>query len=96
VGYLARVNYRTPRTIAKTIQEILPIDVEIGNPLPGLGVGKTSYKDPADQPGHVARLIDGLLRKGFAHNQIVVLTMRGLRNCGKEEQLEGPVDPRHN
>jgi len=80
VGYRARVNYRTPRTIAKAIQEMLPIDFEVGNPLPGLGVGTTTYKDPAEQPAIVARLIDSLLRKGFTHNEIVVLTMRGLKN----------------
>jgi hypothetical protein len=34
----------------------------------------------------VARLIDGLLGKGFAHNEIVVLTMRGLRNSVFSEQ----------
>jgi superfamily I DNA/RNA helicase len=55
-------------------------DFEIGNPLPGLGVGTTTYKDPAEQPAIVARLVDGLLRKGFAHNEIVVLTMRGRKS----------------
>lgn len=77
VGYRARVNYRTPHTIATAIQEMLPIEIEIGNPLPGLGVGRTLYTDPAEQPGIVARLLDGLLRKGFAHSEIAVLTVRG-------------------
>ncbi len=80
VGYRARVNYRTPRTIAKAIQDMLSIDFEIGNPLPGLGVGTTPYKDPAEQPGHVARIIDGLLQKGFTHDEIVVLTLRGVQH----------------
>jgi hypothetical protein len=80
VGYRARINYRTPRTIAKAIQEMLPVDFEIGNPLPGLGVGTTSYADPAEQPAIVARLIDGLLRKGFSHSEIVILTMHGVKS----------------
>ena len=71
------MNYRTPRTIATAIQGMLPIDFESGNPLPGFGVNTTTYADRSEQPGPVARLIDGLLRKGFAHSEIVILTLRG-------------------
>ena len=80
VSYRARVNYRTPRSIARPIQERTSIAFEIGNPLPGLGVGVTQYDEPAEQPGHVARIIDALLRRGFAHREIAVLTMRGVKH----------------
>ena len=80
VGYRARVNYRTPHSIARAVQERTSVTFEIGNPLPGLGVGVTQCGDPADQPGHVARIIDALLRRGFAHGEIVVLTMRGRKH----------------
>jgi hypothetical protein len=80
VGYRARVNYRTPHSIARAIQERTSVAFEIGNPLPGLGVGVTEYDDPSEQRGHVARIIDALLRRGFSHGDIVVLTMRGRKH----------------
>jgi hypothetical protein len=80
VGYRARVNYRTPHSIARAIQERTSIAFEMGNPLPGLGVGVTECNDPSEQPGHVARIIDTLLRRGFAHGEIVILTLHGLKH----------------
>ncbi len=76
VGYRARVNYRSPRRIARFIQATLPFAFECGNDLPGLGVGVTAYDDPAQQPALVARIVDQLLRQGFRHADIVILTTR--------------------
>jgi hypothetical protein len=74
VGYRARMNYRSPQSIARFILRALPFDFEAVNELPGLGVGVTPYDAPGDQPRLVARIIGDLLRRGFTHGQIVVLT----------------------
>ena len=80
ITFRAKVNYRTPRSIARAIQEKTTFDFEAGNPLPGLSVGETRYADPADQPGLVARLIESLLRQGFDHGEIALLTLRGVHH----------------
>lgn len=77
IGFRTDANYRTPETIARFIHRVLPFHFENANDLPGLGVGVTGYDDPAEQPAVVARLVDRLLRMGFAHRDIVILSMRG-------------------
>lgn len=44
VGFRARNNYRSPETIARYIQRVLPFDFLPSNPLPGLGVGVATYE----------------------------------------------------
>ena len=74
VGFRARANYRSPRSIARFIERTLPFEFECANDLPGLEVGVTPYTDPAEQPALVARIVAWLLAQGFAHDDIVVLT----------------------
>ncbi len=74
VGYRARTNYRSPRSIARFILRTLPFEFEAVNELPGLGVGVTQYDAPGDQPRLVAKIIGDLLGRGFSPGQIVVLT----------------------
>jgi superfamily I DNA and RNA helicase len=71
-------NYRSPETIARYIQRVLPFDFLPSNPLPGLGVGAVTYKAPEDQSKRVAAIITNLVRTGFRHSDIVILSMRGL------------------
>lgn len=80
VGFRARVNYRNPDSIARYIRKHLPFDFEPGNELPGLGVGKHSCEDPTDQPRVVARILRDLVRQGFSHDDIVILTCHGVQN----------------
>jgi len=78
VGFRTRANYRSPETIASYIRRVLPFDFKPANPLPGLGVGVSSYKDPQAQGKRVAAIVTDLLRRGFRHGDIVVLSMSGL------------------
>jgi len=77
IGFRTDTNYRTPETIARFIHRTLPFRFESANDLPGLGVSVAGYDDPAEQAAIVARLIDRLLRMGFAHGDIVILSTRG-------------------
>lgn len=78
VGFRARANYRSPETIARYIQRVLPFDFLPSNPLPGLGVGIATYKAPEDQSKRVAAIVTELVRTGFRHSDIVILSMYGL------------------
>jgi superfamily I DNA and RNA helicase len=78
IGFRARANYRSPETIARYIQRVLPFDFLPSNPLLGLGVGVTTYKAPQDQNKRVAAIVTELIRTGFRHSDIVILSMCGL------------------
>jgi nuclease-like protein len=77
VGYRARRNYRSPESIARFIRRTLPFKFECANDLPGLGVGVSTYSNPADQPSLVGKVINRLLEQGFTHDDIVILTLHG-------------------
>lgn len=77
VGYRCPTNYRSPESIARFVRNTLPFVFEPGNDLPGLGVGVHRYADPAEQPKVVARVVQDLVRQGFRHDDIVLLTCRG-------------------
>jgi hypothetical protein len=82
IGFRVRANYRTPRSIARFIERTIPVEFEAASDLPGLGVGVSTYEDADDQPGIVAKIIADLVRRGFTHSQIVVLTARHLVTPG--------------
>jgi hypothetical protein len=79
VGYRCPLNYRSPESIARFIRNTLPFEFDLGNDLPGMGVGIHEYADPAEQPKAVTHVIQDLLRRGFTYDDIVVLTCRGAR-----------------
>jgi len=78
VGFRARANHRSPETIARYIRRVLPFEFEPMNPLPGLGVGVATYKRPEAQGGQVAAVVTDLLKSGFRHGDIAILSLRGL------------------
>jgi len=80
IGYRCPVNYRSPESIARFIRNTLPVEFELGNDLPGLGVGVYGYEKPDEQPKAVARIVQDLIRRGFSHYDIVILTCLGARN----------------
>ncbi len=80
VGYHCPVNYRSPESIARFLRERLPFEFQPGNDLPGLGVEVRGYGDPDKQPQVVARVLQGLVKRGFRHEDIVLLTCRGAQN----------------
>jgi hypothetical protein len=78
IGFHTRANYRSPETIARYILRILPFDFIPCNPLPGLGVGVATYKEAGEQSKRVAAIVTDLVRTGFRHSDIVILSMHGL------------------
>jgi hypothetical protein len=78
VGFRARTNHRSPESIARFLLGTLPFEFEIGNALPGLGVGVTAYEDAADQCAKVAHVVSDLIKRGFQHRELVILSILGL------------------
>lgn len=79
VGYRCKTNYRTPESIARFIRETLPFEFELGNDLPGLGVGVHEYAKAGEQPRLVARIIHDLVKLGFAYEDIAIVSCLGGR-----------------
>jgi superfamily I DNA and RNA helicase len=69
----------------------MPFEFKAGNDLPGMGVGVHTYDDPEQQKEIVDRIVKGLLKKKFAHDDIVILTCRGVSNSAftGTEQIAG-------
>jgi hypothetical protein len=78
VGYRSRENYRSPESIARFISKNLPFQFECANLLPGMGVGMLRYKNPEEQADLVGKAVSNLLTRGFSHDDIAVLTCRGV------------------
>lgn len=91
VGYRCPVNYRSPESIARFIRNTLPFDFELGNDLPGMGVDVHGYGDSEEQPKIAARIVQDLVRRGFSHEDIVIITCRGVNNSvfSELEQIGG-------
>jgi hypothetical protein len=79
VTYHSKSNYRSPESISQYIKKKLPFDFDIANLLPGLGVGVKKIKKLEDQQGQVEGIIKQLLSKGFSNNDIVIVTLMGLK-----------------
>lgn len=93
VTYRARVNYRSPRSIAHFVRRALPrVEFECGSDLPGLGAGVTSYRELPEQSAIVSRLVTALLGQGFRHDDIVVLTTRHVTTPGTERSILSGLD----
>jgi superfamily I DNA and RNA helicase len=92
VGYRCPTNYRSPESIARFVRSTPPFVFDLGSTLPGLGVGVHRYARPEEQPRIVARVVQDLIRQGFRHDDIVVLTCRGARKSlfSEREQVGGP------
>lgn len=82
VTYDQRKNHRSPVTVARFMRKALPFEFEPANDMPGLGVGVESYRDRDDQARLVAKTVNALLKRGFAPEDIVILSLRGVRNTG--------------
>jgi len=80
VRFRSAVNYRSPESIAGFIAKTLSIPFEQGNHLPGLGVGVHGYIEADEQVKVVGKIVQNLMRQGFNHDDIAVLTCRGLKS----------------
>ena len=78
VTYNANENYRTPESISEFVQKVLPFSFDCMNMLPGLGVQVTGYDDEKEQIKIIGKLVQDFIKAGFKHDEIVVLTMKGL------------------
>ncbi len=79
VGFNIRSNYRSPGTIARFIDRALAFDFEQANGLPGLDVGVEVYEDTSHQVKLVSRTVSRLLANRFRPEDIVILSMKGIR-----------------
>ncbi len=80
VGFNIRSNCRSPGTIARFIERALPFDFEKANGLPGQGVGVEVYEDASHQVKLVSRTVSRLLAERFRPEDIVILSMKGIRH----------------
>ncbi|HKJ88958.1 MAG TPA: ATP-binding domain-containing protein, partial [Gammaproteobacteria bacterium] len=78
VGYHSPENYRTPSSIARFIQATLDFPFIPANPLPGMGVRVAAFADAKEQEKKLAHRVQELVRMGFAKDDIVILTVRGM------------------
>jgi hypothetical protein len=85
VGYRCRTNYRTPESIARFMMRYSPYQFECANDLPGLGVGVHRYENAEEQPKLVASIIRNLVNDGFALEDIVILSCRGIKSSAFSE-----------
>jgi len=96
VRYRSAVNYRSPESIATFISRNLSIPFKQGNHLPGLGVDVHGYDEVDEQPKLVGKIVQNLMRQGFSHDDIVVLTCHGVKNSVFSDlDKVGGLDLRH-
>ena len=96
VGFNIRCNYRSPGTIARFIDRALPFDFEQANGLPGLDVGVEVYEDASHQEKLVSRTVSRLLADRFRPEDIVILSMKGIRHaCLADRSRVGNHTLRH-
>ena len=77
VGWRARRNLRSPRTVARFVRAVLPFEFECAGAAPGFDVAVWPYDSPDEQPRLAAKRVTELVRRGFRKTDIVLLTMRG-------------------
>jgi len=78
VRYRTRSSYRTPLSIAAFLSNVHGSEIVSAVAIPGMGVGVTAYGDPKEQVKLLAGKINALRARGFANEDIVVLTCGGL------------------
>jgi superfamily I DNA and RNA helicase len=87
VHYNSPINYRSPESITHFIRNTLPFSFESYNHLPGLGVTVHAFSNAHDQPRIVGGIIIELMRAGFSHDDLVVLTC-----CGRDKSIFNDVE----
>lgn len=80
VAYKESANFRTPRLISEFIKDVLNTEFDNKNPLPGLGVEVHTYENDNEQKRIVTHRVSELVREGFSHEQIVVISCKGLKS----------------
>ncbi|NEX17929.1 MAG: hypothetical protein C1943_15245 [Halochromatium sp.] len=92
ISLRARKNFRSPYSIARFMRDQLDIDFEPANPLPGLGVGVHRYKQASDQIKILEGVLRDLIKQGFASEEIVILSLRGV---GKSDLWKQDIIGKH-
>jgi hypothetical protein len=75
-----RANYRTPQSIGRYIEDVLSPGLRWPNDLPGMGVGVHPYDDPDEQLKLAGKIVQGLMRTGFRHEDIAIVSLRGYKD----------------
>ncbi|HEX7080554.1 MAG TPA: ATP-binding domain-containing protein [Gammaproteobacteria bacterium] len=79
--YRETANFRSPQSIGRYIRRALGVDMELRNPLPGLGVRLHEYEDERGQQKILAHRINELVKLGFTHDDIAVVSCRGVNQA---------------
>lgn len=87
-----RRNYRSPATIAGFVRAALPeFEFDPANVLPGRGARVSWWNESKDQLAAIAAIVSERLREGFAADDLVILTTRGLnRSVLANQDRVGP------
>jgi len=81
-GYRTRCNYRSPRSIARYIKDLLPrFEFDAANPLPGSDVGVTRISDKGATAQTVGTVAAELIGRGYKQEDIIVLSLLGLKSA---------------
>lgn len=86
VTFRVRSNHRSPQTIARFISNALPFTFSALNLQDGLGVGVAGYTTLAEQSRRAAAIVTNLLRLGFSHEDIVIISLKGLAKASFAQQ----------
>ena len=81
IGFHARENYLFTRDDRTLYSECLAVRFCACQPSAWPLTGTTTYKAPEEQGKRVAAIVTNLIRAGFKHNDIVILSMRGLKRA---------------
>jgi len=77
VGYRERANHRSPSSIPRFIQRVLPFEFVAANDLPGMWVTVKTYDSEAEQLKAVGLMVGDLLKQRFHAEDITILTLKG-------------------
>jgi superfamily I DNA and RNA helicase len=79
--YRETANFRSPQSIGRFLRRALGVDIELRNPLPGLGVKLHEYEDEREQRKILAHRINELVKLGFTHDDIAIVSCRGVNQA---------------
>lgn len=84
-------NHRSTRAINRYIERNLGVAMESANDLPGDPVEHIAYREPDDQIELAGEHVQALIARGYAPEQIAILTVHGLERSAfaRVEQIAG-------
>lgn len=91
VYYRSNAVFRTPQRIARFIDRLLKPNLDWRSPFDGFDPEVFTWRSPEEQLDLIDARIESLCQRGFAPNQILLLSMRGRENaCFRDLDAIGP------